>query len=164
MRCPLCGNRMREQDLGPIQVDACSCGSRWFDWGELAKIDSSDGTKPLTAGRISGRARFGPRDSQIPCPRCQTPMREHRYKNVPRVLIDECYSCRGFFLDPGELEAIRQDLAARDEKDRKLETLLDTVPGYRRDRLEASLARDRAEALDKFCKRIMTKFLGIPGF
>jgi Zn-finger nucleic acid-binding protein len=152
---------MVEESFSAVTVDRCTCGSLWLDWGELDKIDGSTSTV-ISELALLPKYTTGLRDARIPCPRCGTPMHEHRYKKVPRVLIDECYLCRGFFLDPGELAAVQQDLSARRDKSRNAQALLAQVPEYQKARFESDLARDRADALDKFCKRIMTKILWFP--
>jgi Zn-finger nucleic acid-binding protein len=39
-------------------------------------------------------------------------MHEHRYAGAPGVIVDECFACRGIFLDPGELGLIRAHFAS----------------------------------------------------
>ena len=148
MRCPACGRAMQEESFGPVAVDVCGCGGLWFDWAELAEVDEPH--EGFGAALEKGLARpAGPqRAGPLRCTKCDVAMREHRYQNIPGVWIDECYGCAGFFLDAGELRAIRDWLGKKQEKGRKLDALLRRDPEYRREKLEMAMERDRVRALE----------------
>jgi Zn-finger nucleic acid-binding protein len=55
----------------------------------------------------------------------------HKYDAIEEVNIDECYNCRGFFVDSGELKEIREHLASRFEEDKYLAKLVAENPGVR---------------------------------
>lgn len=91
-----------------LEIDACpKCWGIWFDADELGTFFKSDQLKkrfflteeamPLQAVgfTMSTRAR--------PCPRCNKAMSEKLYGDVS---IDICPSCRGIWLDDGELQRI----------------------------------------------------------
>ncbi|MGH3545238.1 MAG: zf-TFIIB domain-containing protein [Mycobacteriales bacterium] len=40
---------------------------------------------------------------QLTCPKCQSDMRQYERNSV---IVDQCTSCRGIFLDQGELEKL----------------------------------------------------------
>jgi Zn-finger nucleic acid-binding protein len=142
MRCPACHGPMQEQSFGDVAVDACDCGGLWLDRGELPKLDESDeGFGPaldVALAHSAGKRRTMP----LRCTRCDAPMREHRYQNVPGVWIDECYGCRGFFLDAGELRAIREWIGEQQRKQRDVEALLASDPVYQAER--EAMEDDRA--------------------
>ena len=66
---------------------------------------------------------------------------------------------RAAFTVSGELDAIQQELMARKEKEFTVSSLLRSVPEYNRGRLESSLARERAEALEDYCKRFVRRLM-----
>ncbi len=164
MICPRCSSAMSERNLGPVAVDSCEggCGGLWFDWGELSRIDEPGEGVGAALDAALQQNPLPPRLSRISCTRCGIPTQEHRYKGVPQVLIDECYGCRGFFLDPGELRGIREWLGEQRGKGERVERLLGDIPGFRRRQIEAALERDRVEILEKVSKILTEKFLGVP--
>ena len=115
MRCPACDRPMQARSFGPVEVDVCDpgCSGLWFGRSELAAVDEPhEGIGAALEAALmqpAGPLRSGP----IRCTRCDVVMREHRYQNVAGVLVDECPDCGGFFLDAGELRAIRDALGAR---------------------------------------------------
>jgi hypothetical protein len=106
---------MHPRSFGPVEVDVCDagCGGLWFEASELARVDEPDeGIGAALEAALTHPA--GPqRSAPIRCTRCEVVMREHRYRDIPGALVDECERCRGFFLDAGELRAIRAALGAR---------------------------------------------------
>ena len=102
-----------------VTVDVCAggCGGIWFDWFELARVDEaheSAGEKFLEVERdpalrpdLSKRV-FYPRDGEIMM---------HHFHSVKRaVLVDECPRCAGFWLDSGELAAIRDEYPTQEDR------------------------------------------------
>jgi Zn-finger nucleic acid-binding protein len=133
VRCPRCGKSMNERDFGGVQVDVCESGCRglWLEWSELADVDEpNDGFGRDFEAAVSASS-VTPRTGRIQCTICKMPMHEHLNGSGSHVLIDECYGCRGFFLDPGELQAIRDEIAQSQERDRKIEELLLNDPVWR---------------------------------
>ena len=127
MNCPVCSKFMVTVDFGGAQVEVCreGCKGLWFDWFELAKLnDPSEG-----AGEALQQALRYPRTNdgkrpRLQCPKCRMPMVAHKYDGIEQVNIDECYSCRGVFLDSGELKEIRHHRISSDEEDAYLQKLL----------------------------------------
>jgi Zn-finger nucleic acid-binding protein len=148
MRCPACGVAMAQRSFGPVDVDVCPCGGLFFDWAELGKVDEPhEGFGAALEAALARNARKR-RTAPLRCTKCNTAMREHRYENVPGVWIDECYGCRGFFLDAGELCAIRNVLGDREQQKRAVESLLASDPLYCAERLEMDAEEARARALE----------------
>lgn len=134
MRCPRCDasmDRLEEGYDGACVVSRCpACEGYWLDPGELDELDQSVWTNaetlPLTDEPLpepSGRPSPGYRDAAgeppdgdldrvIDCPRCRpelaVPLRRASYDELPELVIDRCDRCRGFWLDGGELEQVRE--------------------------------------------------------
>lgn len=111
MICPKC----REDSLADfgmmegVEIDFCSgCKGIWFDAGELAfYMEAGEDVPDLAAALSRGR------DSGCACPRCTTTkLVETRYIANEPLLIDVCPSCKGVFVDSGELPQV-ETLAAR---------------------------------------------------
>ena len=117
-RCPACAAQMHPRSFGPVEVDVCDpgCGGLWFARSALATVDEPDeGMGAALEAALVHPAR-PVRSAPIRCTRCDVVMREHRYQNIPHVLVDECPDCGSFFLDAGELRAIRDALGARNSE------------------------------------------------
>lgn len=157
MKCPRCGVTMRGHDFGGVLVDRCDwgCGGLWLDWGELSGLDDPGegfGEPFMSAIAMSRSVR---RDGPIRCTRCDIPMREHRNGSGSHVFIDECYECRGFFLDPGELRAIRDEVLAAASQAEKIESLLLDEPLWRAHLLELERDREFTRAAERLRSVLM---------
>lgn len=122
MPCPGCNVEMAALNFGPALVDVCSsgCGGMWFDWGELTRLDEShEGSGDVLQAILEHpwHDLDRPRPAQLACPKCSLPMRNHPYPHAPEVRVDECATCGGFFLDSGELRAIRDTYLANAARD-----------------------------------------------
>lgn len=101
MLCPRCDRELEQKRVkGPsTQVDACpGCKGVWLDEGELAEILGPRAVKPLP---IPPDAR----EASLPCPRCRVAMVLFSYPGTLTV-IDVCRTCRGVWLDAGEMKEI----------------------------------------------------------
>ena len=106
-----------------IEVDECpSCGGIWLDRGELGRIertrenDYSDFLKegsetgPLfsqqtaTQGAAITASPNTPRN--LSCPSCGDVLYQKEHGLFSKIFIDSCISCRGVWLDKGELQDI----------------------------------------------------------
>lgn len=111
MNCPVCANTLSEIEAGGIRVNVCKdgCAGTWFDWFELQEVDEPDESVAdflLTVPREYVAELTGGKQRQ--CPRCEDqPMQRHFFSVKREVEVDECPSCGGFWLDAGELSAIR---------------------------------------------------------
>jgi Zn-finger nucleic acid-binding protein len=149
MTCPACGKTARLRSFGPVEADVCDpgCGGIWLVGADLARVDEPDegfgSALEAALAHVAGPRRSAP----LRCTHCGVVMREHRYQNVPGVLVDECYGCGCFFLDPGELRAIRDALGARTHKQERIGEILAGDLPYQRERLATELASDRVRAL-----------------
>lgn len=108
MRCPRDGTLLDEKPLGDVLIDECShCHGLFFDGGELEQVQG---------GSLFPYLSKRPAESDTPrCPRCDTLMQPYRYTGKLRgqplasepLVIDHCPSCRGYWLDQGELGDVR---------------------------------------------------------
>ncbi len=110
MKCPKCVDETMSS-FGPVEgveVDFCSkCKGVWFDKGEMAfYVETPDDVPDLDAAIEAGTA------SGAACPSCSTGLVETHYVPSDPLRIDICPSCRGIFLDSGELPKV-EALAAR---------------------------------------------------
>ena len=120
MQCPVCKKNLEAVTVEDITVDVCQngCGGIWFDRFELQKVDEpheSAGEKLLNAQKQTEMG--SDRGTQLHCPKCQdTPMMRHFFSVKKEVVVDECPKCAGFWLDYGELAAIRKQFDSEEER------------------------------------------------
>lgn len=112
MKCPACGNTLTALTLADVTVDVCKggCGGIWFDRYELKRFDEAH----ESAGEILLDIERDP-DVRVDhtlkreCPRCAgVVMIRHFYSFEHEIEVDECPNCAGYWLDTGELAAIRK--------------------------------------------------------
>ena len=116
MICPACGNQLGQLVAAGVVLDVCNggCGGIWFDSFELQKVEA--------AQAVTGDIQISiPVDASIKvdyakrrcCPKCgDVVLMRHFYSKRRGVVVDECPSCAGFWLDAGELEQIRAEREA----------------------------------------------------
>ena len=98
--CPKCNSYMFAGRKGSVQIDCCSnCKGIWLDSGELAEIARTPVDIPEERQEISGTV--------FPCPRCGQRLCTQPYSSRDPLMVDVCTSCRGVYLDKGELEKIQ---------------------------------------------------------
>lgn len=104
--CPRCHSHLTTEVLRGIEVDRCpNCKGVFFDTGELANFSRMI--------EIMNRIEFdeaeviaAQRDMPRPvCPKDATKMDTHA---VGQISIDRCPSCKGYWLDGGELAGLLQ--------------------------------------------------------
>jgi Zn-finger nucleic acid-binding protein len=94
-------------------VDVCrgGCGGIWFDAFELSQADEEEEAAGALLMDLS-------RESLIPvdptrkreCPRCPgIKLHRHFFSSRRGVQVDHCPNCAGYWLDAGELAAIRAE-------------------------------------------------------
>lgn len=89
--CPDCATKMREYRVGSVEVDRCpKCLGMWFDWGELEQAIGRSLEPELFDGHTERRCAF-----------CRITLRTALLPGV--IPVETCTSCRGIFLDAGEL-------------------------------------------------------------
>ena len=113
MNCPSCKmNLVTKNELG-IEIDIClnGCGGVWFDASELEKVDEAHENITMTtlfAGKNQNSVVVD-RSKIRNCPRCDSVKLDRicEYKDND-LEIDSCKNCNGVWLDPGELNTLRE--------------------------------------------------------
>ena len=167
MRCPICQLEMVNEDFGNSDIWVCKagCNGIWITYQDLIRLgEKNEGfgvalDEALNAPAVHDRER-----GQIVCPKCRVPMHIHKYKSVPHVIVDECYECGGFFLDPGELKLIREVFRSKKEKKRYVQYLLADLPEYHQMQFDSAKLENRANAIKKFTefRYFYTPFVPFP--
>lgn len=146
MKCPACGNELKEMTAGDVAVDVCEggCGGIWFDWFELKKFDEpheAAGEALLEVSRDQGVSVD--HNKRLNCPKCDDiVMMRHFFSIKKAVVVDECPGCAGFWLDAGELGQIRGLFKTEVERHKAAEEYFDEVFG---DKLKGMQAEDQAK-------------------
>lgn len=115
MKCPVDGRQLASLTYeADVEVDQCpECGGTWLDAGELERIEETPEKKhheelsaippDVVRSMEMARQQAAPQRS---CPRCDRAMERREYGYCSRILIDTCPSCRGVWLDKGELSTL----------------------------------------------------------
>lgn len=115
MRCPACSNDLLEAAFGDVLLDVCAggCGGIWFDKDELLRFDGSSNLNVETILRVErGPSPAVDLEAARSCPRCpDSPLWRRFYDPQRSVVVDQCPTCSGIWLDVGELEQIREQFA-----------------------------------------------------
>jgi uncharacterized protein len=118
MNCPACDRDLSARTLDNVTVDVCDggCGGIWLDAFELARVDEE---LPREIRDIAKDPKLViDNDRKRPCPRCDgIKMQRHFYSSAHRVEVDSCPGCGGYWLDAGELSAIREDVKKPNSSD-----------------------------------------------
>jgi Zn-finger nucleic acid-binding protein len=168
MECPACGHALTEITVGGLAVDVCrgGCGGIWFDQLELKKVDEpheSLGEALLAIERDpSVVVDFERRRT---CPRCIGQVMMRHYFSIRRQIeVDECPRCAGFFLDAGELQAIREQFSSEGDKDAAAQAAFSDqfAPQLQAMRAESEKKAARARSVARLFRFILPSYY-IPG-
>ena len=97
--CPRCWVRAERKRRKGIDIDICPrCGGIWLDTRELKKLIANPGLHRYLTKYVGLESK-----SKLVCPRCGNLMSLER---ADEVEVDVCLSCKGIWLDRGELEAL----------------------------------------------------------
>lgn len=117
LACPRDGGPTEQRIESGVPLDVCaSCGGVWFDAKELRVVAGDREVE-----RLATRIGEFPRASALRCPRCTGACVASA---IGEVEVDTCTVCHGAWLDRGELEAARREVATR-------RILADAGPGFR---------------------------------
>ncbi len=118
MNCPACSRSLTALAVGGVIVDVCEggCGGIWFEKGELQQFDEqAERADPLL--RVHRDPKVVPDSCRHACPSCETVvMSRHDFTTRFEIEVDECPGCGGFWLDHGELEAIRDQFTSEQDR------------------------------------------------
>lgn len=137
MECPVCSRVLSPVKAGGVTVDVCvnGCGGIWLDQFELQRLDD-----PVeSAGELLNEVSESRGSDQSPsakssaskrnCPRCRDAvMMRHFFSPRRQVIVDECPQCGGFWLDAGELGAIRREMEEEGQVRQAVEDYLSRIP------------------------------------
>jgi Zn-finger nucleic acid-binding protein len=155
MECPVCSKEMVEQDFGGIKVDVCKDGCKgiWFDWAELIKLDEkNEGFGTALEEALHYPLKNDENRGTIKCPKCGIQMHTHKYQSSKEINVDECYVCGGFFLDSGEIKAIRDTFMNEEDEEKYTETLLKDIPAYQEAKKNLEKEKLRAQAIRNYTR------------
>lgn len=128
--CPNCGKEMKKVPIGSagITLDVCldGCGGMFFDNREFSLL-SGNGDNINEVLAIYSNKKFTNADihneKKRICPCCGSPMAQNPSNILSEIVVDECYSCGGKFLDYGEFEKI----VSSEPVDKKSEAYLSAI-------------------------------------
>ena len=111
MRCPICRLEMVEEKFEGILFSFCKMGCLgiWITYNGLIQLgEKNEGFGASFDEALNAPGSGDKGRGQILYPECEIPMHMHTYRSTVNIIVDECYRCGGFFLDLGELRAIRK--------------------------------------------------------
>ncbi len=120
MNCLRCGDvelevQTRGEGVNVIEIDVCPrCKGVWLDASELAGLDDNFFVDIERIELVDVEPTE--QDRALSCPRCEgSPVLSKVHPaGFPRVVLDTCPGCHGFWLDRGEIEKMK------DVSDRRL--------------------------------------------
>jgi Zn-finger nucleic acid-binding protein len=103
--CLKCTSILDKAKIEDVEVDHCpACGGLWLDHGEIERISRKMASEIDRLRRLLVAASGPPAvpsEIQGSCPACTATMKE---VTLGTIRIDFCPSCKGFFLDRGEID------------------------------------------------------------
>jgi Zn-finger nucleic acid-binding protein len=114
MKCLRCESveleiKARGEGSDIIEIDQCSeCGGLWLDPQELKKLDDNFfiDMEEIKYTGVEASAD----DTGLTCPRCDSSpaLTKCHPQSHAELVVDTCPECKGFWLDKGELEKLRE--------------------------------------------------------
>lgn len=113
MACPRCAQPLAEtrpdDSLADVRAQSCAgCGGSWVEEADLKRLEAVHDVRWLEVRHLPPPEA---QDELLTCPRCHPPrhLLKLRSERDARVVMDACTTCRGVWLDGGELAAIQQE-------------------------------------------------------
>lgn len=103
--CPKCMRQMAQMPLEGLSVDFCpTCKGIWFDGGELERGAG------VPVGQSATVYNSRPQPTRYRCPRCSQELFERQIISDRKesLLVEQCHTCSGVFLDRGEYVAAKR--------------------------------------------------------
>jgi len=105
LTCLKCTSVLDKARIEDVEVDLCpACGGLWLDHGEVERLSrkmESELDRLRRLLRAKAQPPAVPSEVQYACPACTAPVKEVLLADIH---IDYCTSCKGVFLDRGELD------------------------------------------------------------
>lgn len=121
MQCPSCNRSLDKKNECGIELDVCmtGCGGVWFDASELENFDDEQelvSSSVLFSGKNQNSVVID-RAKIRKCPKCTLVDldRNCHYSDFD-IEIDSCPQCAGIWLDPGELNLLREQNQGREKR------------------------------------------------
>lgn len=147
LKCPACEKQMQKifMPKNGINIDICldGCGGIFFDNREFQCFDDREENIDPIMNAIEGKT-FVAVDTGIVriCPVCGAKMVKNYVSQKHQVMIDECYSCGGKFLDNKELQMTRNEYSSYEEKASETQAfVVDTISKFRDSEVEDRQAK-----------------------
>lgn len=105
LTCPACTKELTRNtdDLSGLEIDSCFfCHGLWFDYNELRRFFSAP--KLYNKFRLpqhNFKVKIHDAPAERLCPRCEHSVLKE--VTLDEVVVDECHSCKGIWLDSGEV-------------------------------------------------------------
>jgi Zn-finger nucleic acid-binding protein len=170
MKCPACNRPLTAVTISGVTVDVCQggCGGTWFDQGELRSFQGAE-----DAGRILLEVTKRPTirvdtNRRYRCPKCpDSVLMRHFFSPNRAVMLDECPTCAGIWLDSGELQRIRGEDDSKEARKRAAQLRFEEiVAGDRmalmREEIGADLPYDTTRS--RLAASLLVAFYMIVGF
>ncbi len=108
-QCPACAKELVEKSINSITVEVCDggCGGVWFDWSEILKLDSLLNSGLHYPGTCRDENLIADLSRRYNCPRCKNMVMTRSFSRIlSDLLLDECSSCGGLWLNGDEVEEL----------------------------------------------------------
>ena len=130
MNCPACASSLEALKVDGLVVDVCraGCGGVWFDNFELRRVDALDEKLATALAHREFDSDAIVLTEKRPCPKCAgVTMLQHKFSREKPVIVDECPSCGGIWLDGGELAVIRQPVVTKGDRQQQAQSFFNQL-------------------------------------
>jgi Zn-finger nucleic acid-binding protein len=125
MLCPTCNNKLLESIAHGINVDKCvSCGTFWFDAGELDTYISANFPEKTNVPSILTRFESSECSYEEFCPKCQK--QKLICGRVGKLSLSKCAKCSGILITKDEIDSLKSS-AGHPLAERLIVELIDGV-------------------------------------
>jgi len=103
LKCPNDGTVLTSISIENVPIDQCPvCSGMWLQRGELETLGEHHGKHlvPITIGEVSVI------DSKRRCPQDGEQLCQHEFADHSGIIIDQCPTCQGIWLEQTELSGI----------------------------------------------------------
>ncbi len=163
LRCPACGKPMEKVYIedAKINVDICTdgCGGIYFDNREFDKFNESFEDISKIVEKVENKEFQRVDDTEErTCPVCNAKMVKNTTAMNGEVVVDDCYTCGGKFLDNGELQKIRSEYSTDKERSEAVIACLYKIKGDELARVESAYQNSQHKSA---LQRLVLGLLGI---
>ena len=108
LECPRCKGKLLPHTLEGIGVRVCAdCAGLWMGSEQFRDALKKPPPQAMEESSGSGLRAALWEESGLRCPVCNLPMSKGHYAYSSGVIIDRCQTCKGIWLDRGELAKLR---------------------------------------------------------